>query len=88
MSLSPLEFSGWREHFQRYPVDGVERLLSMLISMMASKPVPDWKIRPWAYSARQIEEFEEQESESKESESMTPATKTILNSMFREVTNG
>ena len=51
---------GWRRHFERFPPDGADRLLSAIYSLLfdaATKPgtpVPDdAQSRPWAYTPAQ-----------------------------------
>ena len=58
LDLTPAEVGGWRSHFERYPPDGAERLLSRLCRLqgMVFKEDPgDEAMRPWAYTPQQAE---------------------------------
>ena len=68
-TLTPGEAAGWRRHFHRYPPDGAERMLSLLFSLQCAEPKPpDWRIRPWAYTADEVEALEAERAEVQEAE--------------------
>ena len=53
LSLSPAEIGGWRAHFERYPPDGAERLLSRLVRLTLAEDPGEEVIRPWAFTPRE-----------------------------------
>ena len=51
--MRPAVVGAWRTHFERYPIDGAERVLSRLVRIQLEPDPGDEVVRPWAYSAAQ-----------------------------------
>ena len=56
LALKPAVIGGWRSHFDRYPPDGAERVLSRLCRLWITPDPGDEAIRPWAYTPAQAAE--------------------------------
>lgn len=52
--MRPAVVGAWRSHFERYPPDGPERVLSRLVRIQLTEDPGDEVIRPWAYTPFQI----------------------------------